>query len=116
MRALIAYTRCYDDRPDDRRHNDRRYNDRSYHHYSGRDRPEGPKSGQNRHRWPDHIVAAVNEPRAKRNYNEQYKKILDGLCPLHKNVKHKMKDCLGSAREFQAKKPDDDSNDRAGGR
>ena len=56
------------------------------------------------------------KPRAKRNYDEQYKKILDGLCPLHKNTKHKMKDFLGLAKEFQAKKLDDDSNDGAGGR
>ena len=35
--------------------------------------------------------------------------------PLHKNSKHKMKDCLGLAKEFQAKKPDDDNNDRARG-
>ncbi|XP_066310820.1 uncharacterized protein [Miscanthus floridulus] len=60
-------TRRYDDRPDDRRHNDRRYDDRSYHCDSGRNRPEGPKSGQNRRRRPDHITAAINEPWAKRN-------------------------------------------------
>ena len=52
----------YDDCPNDRCHNDRCYDDRSYHHDNGRDRPEGPKSGQNHHRWLDHIVAADNEP------------------------------------------------------
>ena len=35
--------------------------------------------------------------------------------PLHKNAKHKMKDCLGLAKEFQAKKPDNDNNDGARG-
>ena len=63
-------TRRYDDRPDDQRHNDRRYDDRSYHRDSGRDQPEGPKTGQNHRRWLDHIVAAVNEHRAKLNYDE----------------------------------------------
>ena len=46
------------------------------------------------------IVTAINEPRAKHNYDEQYKKILDGPCPLHKNAKHKMKDCLSLAKKF----------------
>ena len=45
--------------------------------------------------------------------DKQYKKILDGPCPLHKNTKHKMKDCLGLAKEFQDKKLDDDTNDGA---
>ena len=108
-------TRRYDDRPDDRRYNDRCYDDRSYHRDSGRDRPKGPKSGQNCHRRPDHIVATINEPHAKRNYDKQYKKILDGPYPLHKNAKHKMKDCLSLAKEFQDKKLDDDANDGAGG-
>ena len=63
-------TRHSDDRPDDRRHNDRRYDDRSYHRDVGRDRLEGSKSGQNHRRWPEHIVTTVNEPRAKRNYDE----------------------------------------------
>ena len=43
-------------------------------------------------------------------------KILEGLCPLHKNNKHKIKDCLGLAKEFQDKKLDDDTNDEARGR
>ena len=60
----------YDIRPNDRRHNDRRYDDRSFHRDSGYDRPDGPKLGQNHRRWPDHFVAAVNEPRAKRNYDK----------------------------------------------
>ena len=81
-------SRRYDDRPDDRRHNDRRYDDRSFHWDNGRDRTEGPKPGQNRRCRPDHIVAAVNQSRAKCNYDEQYQKILDGPCPLHKNAKH----------------------------
>ena len=102
--------------PDDRCHGDHRYDDRSYHRDSGRDRPEGPKSGQNHRHRPDHIVAAVNEPHAKRNYDEQFKKILNGPCPLHMNTRHKMKDYLGLAKEFQDKKLDDYSNDRAGGR
>ena len=38
-------TRRYDDR-----HNDHRHDERSYHRDSGRDRLEGPKTGQNRHR------------------------------------------------------------------
>ena len=105
--------RCYDDRPDDRRHNDRRFDDRSYHRDSGRDRTEGPKPGQNHHRWLDDIVAAVNQSHAKCNYDEQYQKILDGPCPLHKNAKHKMKNCLGLAKEFQDKKLEDDTNDGA---
>ena len=109
-------TRRYDDRPNDRCHNDRRYDDRNYHRDSGRDRPEGSKSSQNRRCRPDHIITAVNEPRAKRNYDEQYKNILDGPCPLHKNAKHKMKDCLGLAKEFQDKKLDDATNDGVGGR
>ena len=106
----------YDDQIDDRWHNDRRYDDRSFHRDSGRDWTEGLKPGQNRRRRPDHFVANVNEPRAKRNYDEQYKKILDGPCPLHKNIKHKMKDCLGLAKEFQDKKHDDDANGGNGGR
>ena len=109
-------TRRYNNRPDDRCHNDRRYDDRSYHRDGGCDWPEGPKSSQNRRRRPDHIIAAVNEPHTKRNYDEQYKKILDGPCPLHKNTKHKMKDCLGLAKEFQDKKLDDDTNDGNEGR
>ena len=108
-------TRHSDDRPNDRCHNDRRYDDHSYHRDSGRDRPEGSKSSQYRCRQPDHIIAAIDEPRAKRNYDEQYKKILDGLCPLHKNARHKMKGCLGLANEFQDKKLDDDANDGAKG-
>ena len=105
----------YDDCPDDRCHNDHRFDDRSYHRDSGRDRTEGPKPGQNRRRRPDHIIAAINQPHAKRNYDEQNQKILDGLCPLHKNAKHKMKNCLGLAKEFQDKKLEDDANDGAGG-
>ena len=62
-----------------------------------------------------HRRPMIEEPRAKRNYDEQYKKILEGPCPLHKNSKHKMKDCLGLAKEFQAKKSDDDNNDGARG-
>ena len=62
--------RRYDDRPNNRRHNDHRYDGRSFHRDSGHDRPEGPKPGQNRRRRPDHFVAAVNEPRAKRNYDK----------------------------------------------
>ena len=89
-----------DDRPDDRRHSDRCYDDRSHHRDSGRDRPGGSKSGEYHRRRLDHIIAAIDEPRTKRNYNEQYKKILEGSCPLHKNTKHKMKDCLGLAKEF----------------
>ena len=116
MRSLIAQHARYDDRPDVRRHNDRCYDDRSYHHDSGRDRPKGPKSGQNRHHRLEHIIAIVSQPRAKRNYDKQYQKILDGPCPLHKNAKHKMKNCLDLAKEFQDKKLDDDSNDGAGGR
>ena len=85
----------YDDYLDNRCHNDR-----SFHRDSSRDQPEGSKPGQNHRRRLDHFVAAINEPHTKRNYNEQYKKILDGPCPLHKNAKHKMKDCLGLAKEF----------------
>ena len=108
-------TRRSDDRLDNWCHSDRGYDDHGHHRDSGRDWPEGSKSGQYLHRRLDHIVAAVEEPRAKRNYDEQYKKILDSLCPLHKNTKHKMKDCLSLAKEFQAKKPDDDNNDGARG-
>ena len=72
--------------------------------------------GQNCRRRPEHIIATVSQPRAKRNYDEQYQKILDGPCPLHKNTKHKMKNCLGLAKEFQDKKLDDDANDGARGR
>ena len=97
-------------------HSDHRYYDRSHHRDSGHDRPEGSKSGQYRRHQPDHIIAAVDKPHAKHNNNEQYKKILEGPCPLHKNSKHKMKDCLGLAKEFQAKKPDNDNNDGARGR
>ena len=93
-------TRHSDERPNDRHHNDRRYDDRSNHWDSGRDRPERSKSGQYRRCRLDHIIATVDEPHAKRNYDEQYKKILEGLCHLHKNNKHKMKDCLGLAKEF----------------
>ena len=92
--------RRYDDRLNDRRHNDRCFNNRSYNHDSGRDRTEGPKPGQNHRHRLDHIVVVVNKPRAKRNYDEQYQKILDGPCPLHKNAKHKMKNYLGLAKEF----------------
>ena len=56
--------------------------------------------GQNHRRRLEHIVAVVSQPHAKRNYDEQYQKILDGPCPLHKNAKHKMKDCIGLAKEF----------------
>jgi len=104
----------YDDRLDNRRHNDCRYDDRVFHRDSGRDRPEGFKPGQNRRRWSDHFVGTINEPHAKQNYDEQYKKILDGPCPLHKNAKHKMKDCLGLAKEFEDKKLDDDANGNGG--
>ena len=48
--------------------------------------------------------------------DEQHKKILDSPCPLHNNTKHKMKICLGLAKEFQDKKLDDDTNNGAGGR
>ena len=61
------------------------------------------------------IAAAFDEPRAKSNYDEQYKKILEGPCPLHKNSKHKMKDCLGLAKEFYDKKKDSDNDDGARG-
>ena len=106
-----------DERSNDRCHSDRRYDDRSHHRDSGRDRPEVSKSGQYRRHRPDHIVTAVDESCAKRSYDEQYKKILEGLCPLHKNNKHKIKDCLGLAKEFQAKKPDNNNNnDGARGR
>jgi hypothetical protein len=101
----------YDDSPDDRHQNNRHYDDHNYHHDSGRDQTEGPKPGQNRRRWLDHIVAAISQPRAKRNYDKQYQKILDGPCPLHKNAKHKMKNCLGLAKEFQDKKLEHDAND-----
>ena len=71
-------TRRSDDHPVDRRHSDRHYDDYGHHQDSGRDRPEGSKAGQYRRRRPDHIIAAIDEPRAKRNYDEQYKKILEG--------------------------------------
>ena len=74
-------TRRNDDRPDKRCHSDCRYDDRDHHHDSGRDRPEGSKASQYRRRRPDNIVATVDEPHAKCNYDEQYKKILEGLCP-----------------------------------
>jgi hypothetical protein len=106
----------YDDRPDNRRHSDRRPDDHSYHRNSGCDRTGGHRPGQNHRRRLEHIIAAVSQPRAKRNYDEQYQKILDSMCPLHKNAKHKMKDCIGLAREFQDKRLDDDANDGAGGR
>ena len=93
-------TRRYDDHPDDRRHNDRRPDDRSYHRNDGRDRTEGPRPGQNHRHRPEHIIAAFSQPRAKCNYDEQYQKILNGPCPLHKNAKHKIKDCIGLAKEF----------------
>ncbi|XP_066333486.1 uncharacterized protein [Miscanthus floridulus] len=104
-------TRRYDDRPADRRHNDHRFDDRNYHCDSSRDRQEGHKTGQNCHRQPDHIITTINEPCAKCNYDEQYRKILDGPCPHHNYVKHKMKDCLSLAKEFQYKKLDNDAND-----
>ena len=109
-------TRRSDERPDERRHNDRRYDDCGHHQDSGRDRPEGSKADQYRRCRLDNIVATIDEPRAKCNYNEQYKKILEGPCPLHKNSNHKMKDYLGLAKEFQAKKKDDDNDDGARGR
>ncbi|XP_066373507.1 uncharacterized protein [Miscanthus floridulus] len=89
----------YDDCPDDRCHSDRCPDDRSYHHDSGRDRL-GHMPGQNRRCQPEHIITVVSQPRAKCNYDEQYQKILDGPCPLHKNTKHKMKDCIGLAKDF----------------
>ncbi|XP_066358407.1 uncharacterized protein [Miscanthus floridulus] len=109
-------TRRSDEHPNERRHSGRRYDDRGHHQDSGRDRPEGSKAGQYRRHRPDNIVAIIDEPRAKRNYDEQYKKILEGPCSLHKNSKHKMKDCLGLAKEFQDKKKDDDNDDGARGR
>ena len=69
--GIHRLARRSDDSPDDRRHNDRRYDDRSHHRDSGRDRPEGSKSGQYHRRRPDHIITAVDEPRAKHNYDEQ---------------------------------------------
>ena len=102
--------------PDERRHSDRRYDDRDHRQDSGHDRPEGSRAGQYRRRRPDNIVATIDKPRAKRNYDKQYKKILEGPCPLHKNNKHKMKDCLGLAKEFQTKKKDNDDDDGARGR
>jgi len=64
-------TRHSDDCHDDRRHSDRRYDNRSHHWDSGRDHPKGSKSSQYHHHRLDHIVAAVDEPHAKRNYDEQ---------------------------------------------
>ena len=74
-------TRCSDDRPDEQHHSDRRYDDRGHHHDSGRDRLKGSKAGQYHHRRPDNIIATIDKPRAKRNYDEQYRKILESLCP-----------------------------------
>ena len=74
-------TRRIDERPDDRRHSDRRYDDRGHRQDSSHDRAKGSRAGQYRCHRPDHIVAAVDEPRAKRNYNEQYKKILEWPMP-----------------------------------
>ena len=74
------------------------------------------EDGQNHCRWLEHIFTTASQPRAKHNYNKQYQKILDGPCPLHKNTKHKMKDCIGLAREFQDKSLDNDANNGTGGR
>lgn len=49
---------------------------------------------------------------ANPTYDEQYKKILDGPCPLHRITKHMMKDYYGLAKEFKNKKQDDCDDDQ----
>ena len=93
-------THHINDHPDKQCHSHHRYDDRGHHQDSSHGRPKWSKASQYcRHRL-DNIVTTIDEPHAKHNYDEQYKKILEGLCPLHKNSKHKMRDCLGLANKF----------------
>jgi len=37
---------------------------------------------------------------ATRNFNDAYEKLLDGMCPIHKDNKHTMRQCYGMAKTF----------------
>ena len=59
----------------------------------------------------------IEQPHAKHNFNAAYEKLLDGLCPIHKNSKHTMWQCYGMAKalrdeqqKWQTRK-DDESDD-----
>lgn len=45
-------------------------------------------------------MASVDQPRAKRNYDAQYAKLLDAPYTVHKGTKHTMKECLGLVMAF----------------
>ncbi|XP_066341615.1 uncharacterized protein [Miscanthus floridulus] len=61
--------RCNDDRREERGDDDR---DRRYN-----DRPEGSKARQFHHRRLDNAIALVEQPHAKRNYDDNYENLLD---------------------------------------
>ena len=58
----------------------------------------GAQEIDNHHRRSDNLVNAVNGPHAKRTYDTDYAKLLDGPCPIHKGAKHTMRECMGLAK------------------
>ena len=78
----------------------RRYDDREH---CQNDWPKGSRATQSCRRRPKNFINNVEQPRAKRNFNAAYEKLLDGPCPIHKDSKHTMRQCYSMAKAFRDK-------------
>ena len=99
--------RHYDDR-------DRRQDDREPRR---EDRPDSSIGRQGHRRWPDNSINTVNA-HAKRTYDADFGKLLDGPCPIHKDAKHTMRECRGLKIALggeSSKKPWRDNDETADG-
>ena len=98
--------RRYDDRDHCHNDHDRHHDERDLHpndrEHRRDDRLKSSRGRQNCRLWPDNLVNAVNAPHAKRTYDTDYAKLLDGPCPIHKGAKHTMGECKGLNRAFHA--------------
>ena len=65
----------------------------------------------------DNVIASVKQPRTKRSYDDEYEKLLDGPCLIHKNSNHTMRHGYGLAKAYRdegnkrSKKHDDRKHD-----
>ena len=92
---------CHDDdRREERRYEDRvrRYDDHECHH---NDRPKGSRAAQPCRHRPKNFINNIEQPRAKRNFNAAYEKLLDGPCPIHNDSMHTMRQCYGMAKALR---------------
>lgn len=55
-------------------------------------------------------MTTSEQPRSKRSYDDTYQKVLNGPCPVHKNAKHRMRDCILLSKTFSEQKGKDKNN------